>query len=94
VSLACSPCSTQLVSFLVFFFGPDQHELAYPAHRMVLKTTSGNQGSGPPSSTTFPQMTVAADLTRSEDDLSLIPGDAVGDCHARRPPNVHEAQRL
>jgi hypothetical protein len=37
-------------------------------------------------------MTVVADLTRSEDLLSLKPGYAVGDCHARRLPSVHEAQ--
>ena len=39
-----------------------------------------------------PQMTVVADLTPSEDLLSLKPGYAVGDCHARRLPSVHEAQ--
>ena len=33
----------------------------------------------------IPQMNVVADLTRSEDWLSLKPGDAVGDCHARGP---------
>ena len=42
----------------------------------------------------IPQMTVVADLTCSEDELSLEPGDAVGDCHARRLPSVHEAQWL
>ena len=36
-------------------------------------------------------MTVVADLTR-EDQMSLNPGYAVGDCHARRLPSVHEAQ--
>ena len=41
----------------------------------------------------IPQRTVVADLTRSEDELSLKPGYAVGDCHARRLPSVHEAQR-
>ena len=40
----------------------------------------------------IPQMTVVADLTRSEDLLSLKPGYAVGDCHAPRLPSVHEAQ--
>ena len=42
----------------------------------------------------IPQMTVVADLTRSEDELSLKPGYAVGDCHARRLPSVREAQLL
>ena len=37
-------------------------------------------------------MAVVADLTRGEDSLSLNPGYAVGDCHARRRPNVHEAE--
>jgi hypothetical protein len=52
------------------------------------------QGSELSSSMMIPQMTVVADLTRSEDWLSLKPGYAVGDCHARRLPSVHEAQRL
>jgi hypothetical protein len=34
---------------------------------------------------------VVADLTRGEDELSLKPGFAVGKCHTRRPPSVHEA---
>ena len=42
----------------------------------------------------IPQMAVVADLTRDEDWLSLKPGDAVGDCHARRLPSVREAQGL
>ena len=61
---------------------------------MVLETTSRNQGSELSAATTIPQMTVVADLTCSEDWLSLIPGDAVGDCHAHRLPNVEEAQCL
>ena len=40
----------------------------------------------------IPQMTVVVDLTRGEDELSLKPGYAVGDCHARRLPSVREAQ--
>jgi hypothetical protein len=47
--------------------------------------TPRNQRSELSSATMIPQMTVVADLTRSEDWLSLKPGDAVGDCHARRP---------
>ena len=39
-------------------------------------------------------MAVVADLTRGEDQLSLKTGYAVEDCHARRLPSVHEAQRL
>ena len=50
-----------------FFLGPDQDELAYPAHCLVLETTSRNQGLELSSSTVIPQMTVIADLTRSED---------------------------
>jgi hypothetical protein len=40
----------------------------------------------------IPQMTVVADLKRGEDYMSLKPGYAVGDCHARRLPSVREAQ--
>ena len=69
-----------------FFFGPDQDELAYPADRMVLDTTSRNQGSKPSGATMIPKMTVVADLTRSADSLSLKPGYAVGDCHTHRLP--------
>jgi hypothetical protein len=50
-----------------FFFGPDQDELAYPVHRMVLETTSRNQGSELFGATMIPQMAVVADLNRSED---------------------------
>ena len=32
-------------AFTGFIFGPDQDELAHPAHHMVLETTSWNQGS-------------------------------------------------
>ena len=39
----------------------------------------------------YPTLAVVADLTRSEDELSLKPGYAVGDCHTRRLPSVHEA---
>ena len=48
-------------------FGPDQGELAYPAHHMVLETTSRNQSSELSGATMIPQMTVVADLTRSGD---------------------------
>ena len=41
-----------------------------------------------------PTMAVVADLTCSEDQLSLKPGYAVEDCHARRLPSVQEAQWL
>ena len=37
---------------------------------------------------------VVADLTRSGNSLSLKPGYAVGNCHARTLPSVHKAQRL
>ena len=50
-----------------FFFGPDQDELACPAHRMGLEITSWNQRPQLFSSKMIPQMTVVADLTRSED---------------------------
>ena len=76
----------------LFFFGSDQDELTYPAHHMVLETTSRSQGSELSSATMIPQMAVVADLTRSGDELSLKPGDAVGDCHARTLPHVHEAR--
>ena len=58
----------------------------------VLEVTPRDQGSELSSATMIPQMTVVADLTRSEDELSLKPGYAVGDCHARRLPSVREAQ--
>ena len=66
---------------LYIFFGSDQDELAYFT---VLEVTPRDQGSELSSATMIPQMTVVADLTRSEEELSLKPGYAVGDCHARR----------
>jgi hypothetical protein len=51
---------------------------------MVLETASQDQGSELPSSKMIPQMTVVVDLTCSEDELSLKPGYAVGECHAHR----------
>ena len=81
-------------SHCFLFFGSDQDEPASPAHFTVLEVTPRNQGSELSSATMIPQMTVVVDLTRSEDWLSLKPGDAVGDCHAHRLPSVHEAQLL
>ena len=52
---------------LLFFFGPHQGELPYPVHHMVLETKPRNQGSEVSGATMLPQMTVVADLTRSED---------------------------
>ena len=63
-------------------------------YQLVHETTSRDQGSELSSSMTIPQMTVVAGLTRCEDQLCLKPGYAVGDCHARRLPSVHDAQRL
>ena len=40
--------------------------LAYPVHQMALQTTFRNQGSELSSDPMIPQMTVVADLTRSE----------------------------
>ena len=71
-----------------FFFGPDQDELAYPAQHKGLETTFRNQGSELSNATMIPQMTAVTDLTRSEDELSLKPVYAVGDCHAFRLPWV------
>ena len=53
----------------IFCFGPDQDEPAWPAQYMVLKRTSGNQGSEsiPSISTMIRRMIVVADLIRSED---------------------------
>ena len=50
-----------------FFFGPDQGELAYPVHHMVLETTPRNQGSELSGATMILQTTVVADLTRNEE---------------------------
>ena len=47
------------------FFCPDQGEVAYPTHHLVLETTFRNQGSVS-GATMIPQMTVVADLTRGE----------------------------
>ena len=63
-----------------FFFCPDQGELAYPVHHMVLETTFGNQGSELSSATIIPHMTLVAGLTRSEDKLSLKPDGVYGFC--------------
>ena len=54
------------------FFGSDQDELAQPAHFTVLEVTPRDQGSELSSATMIPQMTMVADLTRSEDELSLV----------------------
>ena len=43
-------------------------------HHMVPRTTSRNQVSQPSNATMIPQMTVAADLTRSEDYGSALSG--------------------
>ena len=61
----------------LFVFGLDQGELAHPVHHVVFETTSRNQGSELSGATMIPQITVVADLTRSEDLLSLKPGYAV-----------------
>ena len=59
----------QIVHMLapIFFLCPDQDELAYLAHKMVLETTSRDEGSELSGATVIPQMTVVADLTGSED---------------------------
>ena len=56
-----------LILHFCFVFGPDQDELAQPAHDMVLKTTSRNQGLELSSSIMIPQTTAATDLTRGEE---------------------------
>ena len=61
----------------ILFSGPDQGELAYPGSHMVLETMSWYQGSELSGAKMIPQMTVVADLTGSEDLLSLKPGYAV-----------------
>ena len=45
------------------FFGPDEDELAYPAHHMVTETTPQHQGPELSGATMIPQMTVVVDLT-------------------------------
>ena len=71
-----------------------QTKMSWRSLLTVLEVTPWDQGSELSSATVIPQMTVIADLTRSEDWLSLKPGCAVGDCHARRLPSGHEAERL
>ena len=53
----------------LFFFVSDQDEPAQPAHFTVLEVTPRDQGSELSSATMILQMTVVADLTRSEDEL-------------------------
>ena len=48
-----------LLTRACFFFPPDQDKLAYPAHHMVLETTSRNQGPQLSSSTTILLLTLA-----------------------------------
>ena len=55
-------------------YGPHQDELAHLVHHMVPKSTSGNHVFESSNAMMIPQMTVAADLTHSEDLLSLKPG--------------------
>ena len=64
--------------------GPRQDELVYPLHHMGPKTISRNQGSELSNATTTPRITVEADVTHIEDELSLKPGDAVGLPHSFR----------
>ena len=47
--------------------GPGQDELVYPVHHMVPETTSQKQGYELSNATMIAQMTVATDLTCSED---------------------------
>ena len=70
--------------------GPHQNELVYPVHHVVPETTSQNHVSELCNATMIPQMTVAVDLTRSEDQLSLKLGHAVGECHALSRPHQDE----
>ena len=53
---------------------------------MALNMTSRDQGSELLSFMMIPQMT--ADLTHSENELTLMPDGAMGSCHARRLRSV------
>jgi hypothetical protein len=63
-------------------FGPDQDELAYPAHHMALETTPRNHGSELSSSTMIQQMAVVADLTTPNHSCKNALGSST--CIARR----------
>ena len=68
------PCATTdtraeaLIGMYIFCVFPVQTkgEPASPVHQMVLETNPRNQGPELPSAALMPQMTVVADLTRSE----------------------------
>ena len=74
------------------YSGLDQDELAYSVHHKVLETTSQKHGYELSNALMIPQMTVATHLKRSEDELSLKPGCAAGDCHTLSGP-VHRAPK-
>ena len=54
--------------------GPHQDDLAHLVHRMGPETPSPNQGSELSNATMIPQMTVAVDVTPSEERLRPKPG--------------------
>ena len=63
-------------------------KLAQPAPRLVLGMTSWDRGSELSRSVMIPQVTVVAHLTRREDERSLKPDHAAGNCHARGSVHV------
>ena len=52
-------------------------KLVKPSHQ-ITRENSRNQGPELPNATNVPQSNVAADVTHSEDDLNLMPGNAAG----------------
>ena len=69
--------SLLLLFFLWVVVGRETRMSRCSAQRMVLETTSQEQGSELLSSTMIPQSTAAAALTGRENELSLTPDDAL-----------------
>ena len=100
-SASVQTCSTppcpQISRGCNFFFGSDQDELAYPAHFTVLEVTPRDQGSELSSATMIPQMTVVADLTRSDKyqgvAINTSPSNPLGQHSVRAPEHLPRGQR-
>ena len=66
------------VVLVQFFLCSGHGKVPTPTHQKALGKFSRNQGSELSSATIVLQGNVVADITRSEDKLNLIPGNAAG----------------
>jgi len=68
---------------IIFLGGAGHGKLAKPFHQKAPETSLGSEL---PNATIVPQGGVAADMTRREDELNLIPGNAAGTATPIRLP--------